>query len=42
MGNKWDNKVKKFDEFVYVVDKEGTMNVPVKIFASEKLLKKMN
>ena len=39
--NKWDKKIKKKEDNVYVIDKEGKMNVPVKIFASEKLLKKM-
>ena len=41
MANKWDKKVKKIEENIYQVDKEGCMNVPVKIFASEKILKKI-
>jgi tRNA-splicing ligase RtcB (3'-phosphate/5'-hydroxy nucleic acid ligase) len=41
MSTKWDNKIKKVAEDVYQLDKEGAMNVPVKIFASEKLLKKI-
>ncbi len=41
MGTKWDKKLRKIEEDVYQIDKEGCMNVPVKIFASEKLLKKI-
>jgi tRNA-splicing ligase RtcB (3'-phosphate/5'-hydroxy nucleic acid ligase) len=41
MATKWDKKVKKVEEDIYQVDKEGCMNVPVKIFASEKLLEKI-
>jgi len=41
MSTKWDKKIRKIEENVYQLDKEGSMNVPVKIFASEKLLEKM-
>ncbi|MBT3691507.1 RtcB family protein [Candidatus Woesearchaeota archaeon] len=41
MATKWDEKVKKVKEDIYQVAKEGCMNVPVKIFASEKLLEKI-
>ncbi|MBT4334651.1 RtcB family protein [archaeon] len=41
MVTKWDKKVKKISENVYQVDKEGCMNVPLKIFASEKILEKI-
>ncbi len=41
MATKWDKKVKKIEEHIYQIDKEGCMNVPVRIFASEKLLKKI-
>jgi tRNA-splicing ligase RtcB (3'-phosphate/5'-hydroxy nucleic acid ligase) len=34
-------KIKKISENVYEVDKEDCMNVPVKIFASEKILDKI-
>ncbi len=33
--------IKKVSDYVYVVEKEGDMRVPVKIFASEPLLNKM-
>ena len=33
------NKIKKISENVYQLDKEGKMNVPVVVYASEKLLK---
>ncbi|MBI5391144.1 RtcB family protein [Candidatus Woesearchaeota archaeon] len=32
---------KRLNAYSYLIEKEGTMNVPVKIFASEKLLQKM-
>lgn len=32
---------KKVNNYTYVVEKEGTMQVPLKIFASEKLMEKM-
>lgn len=41
MVSKLDKKIKKIGENVYQIDKEGKMNVPLKIFASEKLLEKM-
>jgi len=41
MATKWDKKIRKIEDNVYQVDKEGSMNVPLKIFASEKLLEKM-
>ena len=41
MPTKWDKKLRKVEENVYQLDKEGSMNVPVKIFASEKLLEKI-
>jgi tRNA-splicing ligase RtcB len=41
MSTKWDKKIKKIEENVYQVDKEGCMNVPVRIFASEKIMKKI-
>jgi tRNA-splicing ligase RtcB (3'-phosphate/5'-hydroxy nucleic acid ligase) len=41
MVTKWDKKLKKVKEDVYQIDKEGNMNVPVKIFASDKLMKKI-
>jgi tRNA-splicing ligase RtcB (3'-phosphate/5'-hydroxy nucleic acid ligase) len=41
MATKWDKKIRKIEEDVYQIDKEGCMNVPVKIFASEKLLEKI-
>ena len=34
-------KLKKTSENIYILDKEGNMNVPVVIYASEKLLKDM-
>ena len=34
-------KIKKISENVYEIDKEKCMNVPVKIFASEKILEKI-
>ncbi len=36
-----DKKLKKVEEYVYEIKKEGDMNVPVKIFASEKILEKI-
>ena len=41
MSNKWDTKIKKIEEDVYQINKEGCMNVPIKIFASEKVLDKI-
>ena len=41
MVTKWDKKLRKIEECVYQLDKEGDMNVPLKIFASEKLLEKI-
>jgi tRNA-splicing ligase RtcB (3'-phosphate/5'-hydroxy nucleic acid ligase) len=41
MITKWDKKLRKVEECVYQLDKEGDMNVPLKIFASEKLLEKI-
>lgn len=35
------NKIKKISDYVYEIPKQGKMNVAVKVFASEKLLKKM-
>jgi len=32
---------KKINKYSYIIDKTGNMNVPVKIFASEKLMKNM-
>ncbi|MBS3149211.1 RtcB family protein [Candidatus Woesearchaeota archaeon] len=34
-------KIKKIEKNVYQIDKEGPMKVPLRIFASEKLLKKI-
>lgn len=34
-------KIKKQNEYSYIIEKENSMNVPVKIFASEKLMEKM-
>jgi len=34
-------KLKKATEYSYIIEKEGKMNVPVKIFANEKLMEKM-
>src|SRR3989338_1454470 len=38
-----DKKIvpKKVNDYTYIVEKSGKMNVPVKIFASEKLMEKM-
>lgn len=33
------NKIKKVSENIYEIPKQGKMNVPIKIFASEKILK---
>ena len=41
MSTEWDKKLRKIEENVYQIDKEGSMKVPLKIFASEKLLKKI-
>ncbi|MBT3395407.1 RtcB family protein [archaeon] len=41
MVNNWDEKIKKVEKNVYVIDKYGDMNVPLKIFASEKILEKI-
>ena len=41
MENKWDKKVKKISEYIYEIPKEGKMNVPVRIFASERILEKI-
>ena len=37
-----DKKIvpKKVNDYTYIVEKSGKMNVPVKIFASEKLMEK--
>ncbi len=34
-------KIKKIQEYVYEVEKQGKMRVPVRIFASEKILEKL-
>lgn len=34
-------KLKKINDYSYVVEKEGEMRVPVKVFASDKLMQKM-
>ena len=34
-------KIKKISENIYEIEKEGKMNVPVRIFASEKLFEKI-
>ena len=34
-------KIKKINNYSYEVPKEGNMNVPLKIFASEKLMQDM-
>jgi len=41
MANKWDEKIKKVEKDVYVIEKYGKMKVPLKIFASEKILEKI-
>jgi len=41
MSTDWNKKIKKIKENVYEIEKYGKMNVPVRIFASEKLLKKI-
>jgi tRNA-splicing ligase RtcB len=41
MATKWDKRIRKIGENVYQINKEGSMNVPLKVFASEKLLEKM-
>lgn len=33
--------IKKISDYEYIVEKEGDMNVPVKVFASEKIMEKM-
>ena len=37
----WTEKLKKISDYEYMIDKEGKMNVPVRIFASEKMLEKI-
>jgi len=39
--NKPKPKPKKLNEYSYLVEKEGNMNVPLKIFANEKLMEKI-
>ena len=34
-------KLKKLNNYSYLVEKEGKMNVPVKIFASEKIMEQL-
>ena len=41
MSTKWDKKLRKVEEDIYQIDKEDCMNVPLKIFASKKLLEKI-
>lgn len=41
MKTKWDRKLKKVSDYEWEIPKEGKMNVPVRIFASEKILEKI-
>ena len=41
MSTKWDNKLRKIEKNIYQIDIEENMKVPLKIFASEKLLEKI-
>lgn len=37
----WNKKLKLIEKDVYEIEKEGNMNVPLRIFASEKILEKI-
>jgi len=37
-----EKKIKKIDEYTYLINKSGKMNVAVKIFASEEILEKIS
>lgn len=37
----WNKKLKLVEKDIYEIEKEGSMNVPLKIFASEKILEKI-